>query len=81
MRNSQIINDADIFDPVLAPHLGLSRIMDKSIDSYATINADAFREKTSKTDDRMKEDLEEVEKSKDQKPFLFKNKTHTRRSR
>jgi len=74
MQNSQIINEADIFDPVLAPHLGLSRIIDRSIDAYDTINTKAFREKTSKTDDRKKEDLEEVEKSKNQKPFLFKNK-------
>ena len=83
MRNSQIINEADIFDPVLAPHLGLSSIMDESVDAYDTINAEAFREnkhdysdqeKTPKTDDREKKELEAVEKSKDQKPFLFKNK-------
>lgn len=83
MRNSQIINEADIFDPILAPHLGLSSIKDESVDAYNTINAEAFKEnkhdysdqeKTSKTADRKKKDLEAIEKSKNQKPFLFKNK-------
>jgi len=50
MRNSQVINEADIFDPVLAPHLGLSEIMDESVDAYNTINADAFKEKRMQSD-------------------------------
>ena len=70
LRNSQVINDTNIFDPILAPYLNFS-----PIDDVTAETVDGFNKIESLgTVEHKKKALEALKGKKDQKPFLFKNK-------
>ena len=70
IRDSQVINDVDIFNPILAPHMNFSPIDDvlaETVDGFSNIESLG-------TIEHRKKMLETIEGKKDQKHFLFKNK-------